>query len=92
VRYSLNALILLTLFSAMLANVWLQRQRNARAHAAIEELEWNIKLLNFDEAYVDSHTHVCELAIENNPLPSPYYLDALKRFEQTAASGQEQDK
>lgn len=91
-RYSLGALILLTLISAMLANVWLQRQRIARARAAIEELEWDIKLLNFEESYVDSHTHVCEHAIANNPLPSPYYLDALKRFEERAASGQEQDK
>lgn len=91
-RYSIGALILLTLISAMFANVWLQRQRIARARAAIEKLEWDIKLLNFDEAYVDAHTHACELAIENNPQPSPYYLDALKRFEQTAASGQEQDK
>jgi hypothetical protein len=92
VRYSLNALILLTLIFAMLANVWLQRQRIARARAAIEELEGNIKLLNFDAAYVDSHTHICEHAIANNPLPSPYYLDALQRFEELAASGQEQDK
>lgn len=91
-RYSIGALILLTLISAMLANVWLQRQRIARARAAIEELEWDIKLLNFDEAYVDSHTHVCELAIANNPQPSPYYLDALQRFEQTAEINQKQAK
>lgn len=91
-RYSIGALILLTLISAMLANVWLQRQRIARARAAIEELEWDIKLLNFDDAYVDSHTQVCELAIANNPLPSPYYLDALKRVEELAASGQERNK
>jgi hypothetical protein len=91
VRYSLGALILLTLISAMLANVWLQRQRIARTRAAIEELERDLKLLNFDEAYVDSHTHVCERAIANNPLPSPYYRDALKRFKEISASGQEQD-
>jgi hypothetical protein len=88
VRYSIGALIILTLISAMLANVWMQRQRIARARAAIEELEWDIRLLNFDKAYVDSYTQVCELAIANNSLPSPYYLDALKRFEETAASGQ----
>ncbi len=67
-RYSLGALILLTLISAMLANLWLQRQRIARTRAAIEELERDLKLLSFDEAYVDSHTHVCERAIANNPL------------------------
>lgn len=91
-RYSIGALILSTLIAAMVANVWMQRQRIARAHAAIEELERDIKLLNFDEAYVDSHIQVCELAISNNPLPSPYYVDAVQRFEELAAIGQEQDK
>jgi hypothetical protein len=50
VKYSLAGLIKLTFISAMLANVWLQRQRIARAQSAIEELEWDIKLLNFAES------------------------------------------
>ncbi len=40
----------------MIANVWMQRQRIARANATIEELDWDIKLLNIDEAYLESQT------------------------------------
>lgn len=90
-RYSITALMLLSLIAAMLANVWLQRQRIARAQAAIQEIESEIKLLNLDEASIDSHIQVCELAIANNPLPSPYYLDAVKRLE-TQAAGLENNR
>jgi hypothetical protein len=92
VRYSIGALILLTLVAALVANVWLQRQRCARARAAIEQLEQELKLLNFDEAVVESHTEVCELAIANNPLPSQYYLAAQQRLDELSASDKEIDK
>lgn len=91
-KFSISALILLTLIIALLANVWMQRQRIARARTAIEELTRDIKLLNVDEAYLNSHTRVCELAIENNPLPSPYYLAAKQRLNEQTASAQENDQ
>lgn len=91
-KFSIGALILLTLIAGIVANVWTQRERIARAHAAIEVLERDIKQLNFDEASMDSHIHVCETAIANNPSPSQYFLDAEKRLEELEAIGKEQDK
>lgn len=91
-KYSIGTLLLLTLIAAIVANIWLQRLRIERAQAAIQEISLEIKLFNFEEEHVDSHTRVCELAIANNPLPSPYYLAAKQRFEELAGSDQDQNK
>ena len=81
-KFTIRALIFLTLLVAVAANAFLQWNRIARAKADIQSLESEIKAAGFDAAYVDSHTLVCERAIENNPLPSPYYLSAKRRHEE----------
>ncbi len=88
-QFTIRALILLTLLVALAADALLQSKRIARVKAVIQEIQLESKSLNFDGEYVKSHTQVCELAIENNPLPSPYYLAAKQRYEELSAAKQE---
>lgn len=91
-KFTIRALLLLTLLSALTTSVVLQQRRIDRVNEDIARIESEIHRLNFDAQYVDSHTRVCELAIENNPLPSPYYLAAKQRHEQAASAKEETGK
>jgi hypothetical protein len=81
-KFTIRALIVLTLLVALSAHAFLQWQRIVRVKADIVIIEMEINRLNFDAENVDSHTRVCELAIANNPLPSPYFLVAKQRHEE----------
>ncbi|MFM2215749.1 MAG: hypothetical protein RL240_67 [Planctomycetota bacterium] len=87
-KFTIRALIVLTLLVALSARAFLQWQRIVRVKADIVSVKTEINRLNFDAQYVDSHTKVCELAIANNPLPSPYFLAAKQRHEETAVTSQ----
>lgn len=91
-KFTIRALLLLTLMAALITNVVMQRRRIDRVNVDIARIESEIHRLNFDADYVDSHTRVCELAIENNPLPSPYYVAAKQRHEQAASANEETAK
>lgn len=91
-KFTIRALMLLTLMAALITSVVTQRRRIDRVNADIEGIESDIHRLSFDSEYVDSHTRVCELAIENNPLPSPYFLAAKERHEQAHSAKQESAK
>ncbi len=81
-KFTIRALIFLTLLVALSAHAFLQWQRIVRVKADIAIIEMELNRLNFDAEYVASHTRVCELAIANNPLPSPYFLAAKQRHEE----------
>ncbi len=87
-KFTIRALIVLTLLVALSAHAFLQWRRIIRVKADIVSVKTEINRLNFDAEYVDSHTKVCELAIANNPLPSPYFLAAKQRHEETAVTSQ----
>jgi hypothetical protein len=87
-KFTIRALIVLTLLVALSARAFLQWQRIVRVKADIVSVTTEINRLNFDAEYVDSHTKVCELAIANNPLPSPYFLAAKQRHEESAVKSQ----
>jgi hypothetical protein len=82
-KFTIRALIVLTLLVALSAHAFLQWRRTVRVRAEIVKIETEIKRLQFDKEYVDSQTKVCELAIANNRLPSPYFLAAKRRHEDT---------
>ena len=87
-KFTIRALIVLTLLIALSAHAFLQWQRIVRVKSDILIVETEINRLNFDAEYVASHTHVCELAIESNPMPSPYFLAAKQRHEEMAVKSQ----
>jgi hypothetical protein len=91
-RVSIRALLFFTAAVALSANALLQWQRLARAEKDLLTIQLEIKRLNFDEAYVDSHTRACELAITNNPLPSPYYIAAKQRHDESIILKQQNAK
>ena len=87
-KFTISALLFLTLLVALSAYAFLQWQRIVRVKADIFLVKTEINRLNFDAEYVASHTQVCELAIANNPLPSPYFLAAKQRYEEMAVTSQ----
>jgi hypothetical protein len=87
-KFTIRALIVLTLLVALSAHAFLQWRRIIRVKADIVSVKTEINRLNFDAEYVASHTQVCELAIANNPLPSPYFLAAKRRHEEMAVTSQ----
>jgi hypothetical protein len=78
-KVTIRAMLFFTAAVALSANTLLQWQRRAQLKKDLETIQLEINRLHFDEAYVDSHTRVCELAIAGNPLPSPYYVLAKQR-------------
>ena len=89
-KFTIRALIFWTLLVALSAHAFLQWQRIVRVKADILIVATEINRLSFDAEYVASHTHFCELAIESNPMPSPYFLAAKQRpeyFDGTARLG-----
>lgn len=81
-KFSIRTLLFLTAIVALSASALLQRQRLALAKKDLVNIQLEINALRFDDAYVDSHTQVCELAIASNPLPSPYYILAKQRHDE----------
>ncbi len=92
IRFSIRALLYFTAIVALSANALLPWQRLANAKKEFEKIQIEINGLSFDEAYVESHTRACELAIANNPLPSPYYVAAKKRHDELSSLTQQYAK
>ncbi len=85
-KFTVRTLIFFTLLVALSTHAFLQWQRINQVKADIVSVKTEINRLNFDTEYVASHTQVCELAIANNPLASPFFLAAKRRHEEIAVT------
>lgn len=87
-KFTIRTLIVSTLLIALSSHAFLQWRRIVRIKLDLSTVQAELNRLNFDAESVDSHTKVCELAIANNPLPSPYFLAAKQRHQEVATPSQ----
>ena len=91
-RFTIGGLLFFTLCAALGTQSWVRWRSVSASRSELQSLQAQIVGQGVDDRYFESHTLVCQRAIEANPLPSPFFTAAKQQYARLFPSGPANEK